>query len=355
MVATQWFIDYQNGSDSTGNGTSGNPYKTLKHLMTTHSHDTTNGDDIVMSGNVLEVLTESISTTVASNSWAPTNQFNQVTIRGAAGSATGFDGNATYSSDPGANFTMANLELRNSGTAAVVADATWIANCVIHNNLAQSSSTIAIGRLVNCYIYNVDCSSTYLLGGGFGQLQNCIVDFSSASGSLWLTICSYNAILLPGNGVNLKSNADHARFENNTFYYKSSATTNRIGLARASSSREYISYRNNLIVFETQNTGDVGLVLGNEDRGDTSNNAVLATTAYSTTYSGAFFQNETLSTNPFSSAPTGANDWSEWEPSTVGNNIDMSTLPFPQVIPRYKGAWQPTPINASPKHPLGRF
>lgn len=353
MVATQWFIDYENGSDSTGNGTSGNPYKTLKHLMTTHSHDTTNGDDIVMSGNSLEVLTESISTTVTNNSWAPTNQFNQVTIRGASGSATGFDGNATYSIDPGANCTIANLELKNTGTSAHVVYATWIVNCSIHNNLAQSGGSVVEGIMYNCHIYDVDTSGTYILP--FGVMYNSIMDVSLSSGALYFSGCRFSAILLPESGVTLKSNADSARIENNTFYYKSGATTNRNGIVRNGSSREYISYRNNIIIFETQNTGDVGIVFSNEDRGDSSNNAVLATTAYSTTYSGAVFQNETLSTNPFSSAPTGANNWSEWEPSTIGNNIDMSTLPFPQVIPRYKGAWQPTSVAASLKHPLGRF
>lgn len=345
MAATKWYVNYQSGSDTTGNGTSGNPYKTVKKLLDTETHDTTNGDEIIMSGNADEVLVEDLDTTFTSNSWYPTNQFNQVVIRGTAGSTTGFDGNVTYSTAVSNTYLhFINLEIKDSGATAYHINASRYYYCTIHNgNAVNTTYGLGTGFFNNCYIYDVAGSSGV---AGFPNFEGCIVNmknWTSGGNVFYVSHARNSAFLMPGDyDLRFFSNSDASVMSNNTIYYASGThSTARVGLKRSGTSREFQDYRQNLVVFGHTVTGDIGIQTDNEARTCRSN-LVYADTAFDVSYSGAFFDNHELTSNPFSTEPSGANDWSEWEPDSIsGTKIESSNLDYPHVIPRYAGAWQP--------------
>lgn len=359
MAATQWYVNYESGSDTTGNGTAGNPYKTVKKLLETQTHDTTNGNEIIMSGNADEVLAEALDTTFTSNSWYPTNQFDQVVIRGAVGSTTGFDGNATYSTAVSDGYLhFINLEIKDSGTSAFHINAGRYYYCTIHNgNAVNTAYGLNTGAFFNCYIYDVAGSSGV---AGFPIFEGCIVNlknWSSGSAYFYVNAARNSAFLMPGDyDLRFFSNSDGSVISNCTIYYASGTySTARTGLRRSSTSREFQAYQQNLLVFGHTVTGDVGIQTDNEARTCRSN-LVYADTAFNVSYSGAFFDNHELYSNPFSTEPTGANDWSEWEPDLIaGTKIKSPNMDYPHVIPRYAGAWQPFNRSETIKHPLARF
>jgi hypothetical protein len=358
MAATQWYVNYESGSDTTGNGTSGNPYKTVKKLLETQTHDATNGNEIIMSGNADEVLVEALDTTFTNNSWYPTNQLDQVVIRGTAGSTTGFDGNATYSTAVNNSYLhFINLEIKDSGTSAYHINSGRYYYCTIHNGNAVSTTYgLGSGFFNNCYIYDLAGSSGV---GAFPVFEGCIVNmknWTSGSTNFYVVHARNSAFLMPGDyGLRFLGNSDHGVVSNSTIYYASGThSTARVGLKRASTSREFQDYNQNLIVFGHTVTGDIGIQTDNEARTCRSN-LVYADTAFDVSYSGAFFDNQELYSNPFSTEPTGANDWSEWEPDLIAQTkVKSANMDYPHVIPRYAGAWQPT-STAAHKHPLGRF
>jgi len=345
MAATQWYVNYQSGSDTTGNGTSGNPYKTVKKLLDTETHDTTNGDEIIMSGNADEVLVEDLDTTFTNNSWYPTGWLNQVVIRGAVGSSTGFDGDATYSpavSDTDMQFV--NLEIKNSGTAGYHLNTGRYYYCTIHNNYAVNSNQgINSADMYNCYVHSLAASNAIVNQADFSGCIVNVKDVTSGSGNFNFNHASGSAFLFSGDrATSFRGFADGTAINNCTIYYASGTYSSaRVGLARLSTSREFQEYNQNILVFGHTVAGDIGIQTDNEARSCRSN-SVYADTGFGPSYSGAFFDNHELTSNPFSTEPTGANDWSEWEPDSIsGTKIESENLDYPHVIPRYAGAWQP--------------
>lgn len=362
MAATKWYVNYQSGSDTTGNGTSGSPYKTVKKLLDTQTHDTTNGDEIIMSGNADEVLVEDLDTTFTNNSWYPTNQFNQVVIRGAAGSSTGFDGNVTYTPAVSNGYLhFINLEIQNSGTNTYLTNAGRYYYCTVHNGYALSTSyALGSGQFFNCYVHSIAGNSGF---SAFAYFRGCIVnikDVTSGGTSFHVGDCVRSAFLLSGDRqTRMLINVDNAEVTNCTFYFASgSYSSARVGLERSSTSREFHDVNQNILVFGHTVTGDIGIETDNEARTCRSN-LVYAETGFDVSHSGAFFDNHELTSNPFSTEPTGANDWSEWEPDVIsGTKIESSNLDYPHAIPRYAGAWQPAASaggGTTTKHPLARF
>jgi len=347
MAATKYYIDYENGSDTTGDGLApGTAYKTAKKLIDTETWDSTNGIEVIMSGSALDVLTESLTTTLAANSWSPV-QAAHLTFRGESGSSTGFDGDATYGIiTSGSNISFYNLELTNTGSANILAYGSLrqvVANCYIHG-------TTGIG-ITNCPVVN---SHTYNIGGD-SHLQNCEAfycfcdNYNGTNHSTYVIRGRSNyycRILMYGaanNELGIYCNQDAQNQYFNTVLCPSGAGTVRKGI-RHTGAVEYNSIYGNLVVAENQNVGDIGI-------DTTETNILMHNAAYNWTTDYNYgvaeryqYGNESLSSNPFTTNPTGStNDLSAWEPDVVTGDLDSirSDTYFPSFSPPFKGSWQP--------------
>ncbi|MBK9219293.1 MAG: hypothetical protein IPL70_13265 [Uliginosibacterium sp.] len=60
---SQYYVDYGAGNDTTGNGTSGTPWKTIQTAVNTVTRDATNGDQININAGTAQVLAAALSLT----------------------------------------------------------------------------------------------------------------------------------------------------------------------------------------------------------------------------------------------------------------------------------------------------
>src|SRR5690242_15767610 len=58
---SDYYVDPLNGNDSTGTGTSGNPWQTTQKALNTITRNTTNGDRINIRNTASDVLTGALS------------------------------------------------------------------------------------------------------------------------------------------------------------------------------------------------------------------------------------------------------------------------------------------------------
>lgn len=347
MAATKYYIDYENGSDTTGDGLSpSTAYKTAKKLIDTETWDSTNGIEVIMSGSALDVLTESLTTTLTTNSWSPV-QAAHLTFRGESGSSTGFDGDATYGIiTSGSNISFYNLELTNTGSATILnfsAQRQAVSNCYIHGTTGIG---VTNANVVNCHSYNI---------GGDSHFQNCWAYFCFCDNYNGTNHSTYvirgadnfhNRILMYGganNELGIYCNQDYSKQFFNTVLCPSGVGTNRTGI-RHIGSVEYNSIYGNLVVAENQNTSDRGI--WTSETNILMHNAVYNwTTDYDFGVAERYqYGNEVLSSNPFTTNPTGStNDLSAWEPDVVTGDLDSirSDTYFPSFSPPFKGSWQP--------------
>jgi hypothetical protein len=115
---TETYVATTSGDDATGDGSSGNPFQTVQHVLDNVTRDTTNGDKIFVSGE--DVLSASLDFTT----WGSPTLTAKTVLRnwvGGPDGAGGLDGN-------NGNFALWNknhvsaigLNLHNTGTEKIV-------------------------------------------------------------------------------------------------------------------------------------------------------------------------------------------------------------------------------------------
>ncbi|MGB1707905.1 MAG: hypothetical protein ACPHF4_08785, partial [Rubripirellula sp.] len=353
-MADYW-INYQSGSDVTGNGTSGTPYKTIGAVFSNHAQSTP--DAYYMGGNQLEPLSTAIHDQMTANGWSP--DVGGHNFIGLDGSSTGFDGQGTVAimgsyNTTGVNFL--NLELANGYRASASplygaytgGRVSSFKNCYIHD-MENDGSTPAVQGLhiSGCRIENLTSS---LVGVNADTISNSFIDATS-NGQTGAVVTAVKAVKnfvkfqnQTGAIYNISSSA---LFESNTIYRVSGAT--QAANVRAVLTLHYGGNRdsgaafNNLIVLANSVTGDYGISSDNEGCFITDNSFYNVATHLRSTF-GTLPQvadpgvnNVTLASNPFASVPTHL--YSTWEPddsvsgiggriATQPGNVAYGKVPF---------------------------
>lgn len=215
MAPTNYYVDPVGGNDTTGNGTSGTPWKSVQNALNTITRDATNGDQI----NVKAGGTDTLSSALVLTTYGTPTLAAPLFIRGYTSAANdgGFGiveggGSVSVISASGANYLwFVDMKLGNTGANRIarVGIGGGYVNCEIYNSSAAGIQTGANNLVSGCYIH--DCATGIDGSAQPGFIYGCHFangatrDFTTAIDvSLANTICDGNILNLDGTSVGIK-------------------------------------------------------------------------------------------------------------------------------------------------------
>lgn len=359
MAITDYFVSPANGSDSTGNGTLGNPWKTTQHALNTITRNTNGGDRVNIQHGSPDILTATLSlTTYGTPAFGAPLVFQGYTSAQGDGGIGDVSGNGLYgilTSQPSYT-TFKDLHLHNCGANQILSLSAecLVEDCELDTSTANPgiSATGSLTTVRNNDIH--DCTAVAL------DAQNAVSNLVSAgagscvAGIRVRNIGRDNRVLCTGamNGLLVDLCAD-AR--NNSIY---SAGGSGAGIS-AESGNSLSDVIDN-IVEGFSGVGGLGI-------GDSSNHTIRmlcsnrvynCTTAYSLPNTPLFNDgnNLTLTASPFNSPSTGDLSLNS---NPNGGALCAGTYSYPSGFQggartqwRVIGAIQPAPpTNAPPNTP----
>lgn len=356
-----WYVDHENGSDSTGDGSSGSPYQTVEHLMATETKGT--NTQVIMSGNQLETLTAStpLSSTASTNSWTS----GQLEFCGAEGSSAGFNGNANTSIWTGStNVSFVNLTLHNTTGPALEGGGAGNIRCVVNGCYIYNAGTSGTTSMVYSFDHVLDCKLVCNESGVTRMIDAAVIavgnylEIGDSASALVNAIygpnyAHHNRILCEGaNTVSarrlifLDNDFQSASF--NTIIIEAGSGTGRTGIqCLGSGNDENYLVVGNLVCFANANSGDIAFRLGSSsEQGIFAHNRCYnAATAFSGTNIAQGYADNSSISNPFTIFPSD-DTIADWEPSSLAAGL-RAAYPNRAGVPDYAGAWQPANSDLS--------
>lgn len=322
---TQVYVDPSIAGNS-GTGTSGDPYGDLQYALDQTTRDSTNGDQFNIKAGTAEVLSSALSfATYGTPSVAAPCIFRGYTSTANDGGIAEIDGNGGNFAILGQDYTHAiDMNLHNTGTAAVVSLARSATNCEIHNSTG-GLVTAANCIVTKCHLYDCNAAAVIKCKSLFFSF---IDNTQTKATSIRLVDTTGQNFVAMGNIFVMGANAaqgidildDRALIVGNSFY-----STGGTGAAIAhGADRDLLVVMDNLIE-GFSGTGGAGIDGESRSEGHTviAGNAVYnCTTAYANSADYIFSEdNETLSASPFakSGSATYANRLTFFEPADTGN------------------------------------
>lgn len=255
------YCDNTNGNDSTGDGSSGTPYKTLQKCV-----DNAAGGDVIWIGDTsAQVL--STATSWASGWAAGTGETAYLTIRGwdySGGAGVAgigeIDGNAAaanvFSTTSTPNYVVL-LNLYMHDTTGYVLDGNgqrWhIIDCEVALGGGGGIDSMSNLKVINCHVHDNTGHGVRLSSSGL--LQGCFVTDNSgdnvACGGTFVVVTG-NLIKNPGT-ANIFSTQDDTTIINNTIV--GDGTSNNIGISIQTSGTGNGIFTNNIITDHAGGTG----------------------------------------------------------------------------------------------------
>lgn len=230
MAPTNYYVDPTAGNDTTGNGTSGTPWKSVQKALNTITRDTTNGDQI----NVKAGGTDTLSSALVLTTYGTPTAAAPLFIRGYTSAANdgGFGvieggGSVSVISASGANYLwFVDTKLGNTGANRVARIGTGggYINCEIYNSSAAGIQTGANNLVIQCYVH--DCATGIDGSAQPGFVYGCHFangatrDFTTViDASIANMIADGNIFNLDGSTVGIKiSNGINIIVKNNSIY-----------------------------------------------------------------------------------------------------------------------------------------
>lgn len=298
---TNYYVDPSGGSDTTGNGTSGNPWQTVQKALNTITRDTTNGDKI----NVKAGGTDTLSSALSFATYGTPSATAPLMIRGYTSSAddggigtiSGGGSVAIINSGSVADIKLVDMHLTNCGAATIVTlgGRSLLLNCELDTTTGGGfTSGTNNSSVINCFFHNIGaigCISQFV---AFCTFRNETNDFTNAiqtnqnpstvifniididGSSAGVNCLASNTVLMfnsifsnGGTGIGLKAVTTSNTALNNTVQGFSGA--GGIGLQANGSNVDIVGY--NLLYNNTTNTsitGDVNVNLANNDTAGSS-------------------------------------------------------------------------------------
>lgn len=331
MAVNEWYIDPVAGDDTTGDGSSGNPWQTLLYAIDTGTtRDATNGDAYNLADTGPDVLGTAINATTAYGSGTSAVPF---IIRGwdrgngGIGEISGGGSVAIFSALVGAD--LSNLKLHNCGSAAIITGSDFNLYNVEVTNTSGNGIVFSggnLGSVVRCNVHNIGgvgittrlavIKENYLKNGASQKFTTAI---SVTGGG---AVVNRNILSLDGSSSGIiVVVASTSEVKSNSV--RSSSGTG-VGIGFSGSGRSVIDFRHN-IVAGFSGSGGINFNL-------TTNNYVFlyggnasynGTTGYveSSVIHLNLGDNESLGANPFaeSGSDTFANRGVYFSPVDTGN------------------------------------
>ena len=358
MTMMEYYVDPSGGNDTTGNGTSGTPWKTVQKALDSITKNTTDGDRINVKDTADDVLTAELDFTSIGNYGLTYGLLIQgYTATAGDGGIGGISGGGTTSiistdrsyigfkdmhlHNTGANTilnisrgVLNNCEFNNSNSAtdAVQTDESSVSNCHFHD-LAAVGVSVGRGVVAGCYFeagatYEMDTCIELGTSGGADRNMFSIDGATDAIYSLsagWAFVTGNSILCNGGTGAGI-------RLENNV----------------------YVANVADNLVEGFSGAGGIGITKTSRDMSQYSNNSVYncTTALVSDDFGIIAYGNETLGASPFtkSGADTRANRHTYFAPADVGSVLGGSTIGLDRGAVPSSGSG-----TSSPKHPLARF
>lgn len=209
---TTYFVDPSIAGDS-GSGTIGSPYGDVKYAIDSNSWDATNGVKLCVKSGTSEILTENLITTLATNSWTPT-QTAPFMVRGYTsteddGGRGTLDGNGSisiFNSTTVDGVILVDMVLTNSGGAVLcVLDDYCLARNVLFSN-STGGRGVAFGNesfVIDCQVADVEgagSDASLIAVAAFSVIDRCFVD------SRGVTNAPDRALEISSTGVTVTNN-----------------------------------------------------------------------------------------------------------------------------------------------------
>lgn len=270
-MATEYYVDPTSGSDSTGNGTIGNPWKSIQYALNNITQDTTNGDRInVKAGASDDVLTA----TLTEGTYGTPTSGAPLIIQGYASAAgdqadetdfsqlAGISGGGSY----GINFSVVNVFLRdlrmhNADSVTNFCDLgndSAIVHCQFYDvtNGSVAGKVGIRGFIANCHVHSCSGTVGLMTQGQPSFIYACYVDATHASRDLSNPLSAWGGCIFLCNvvrqkddagavGINMKGGNNNACIHNTV--YCTGAAANIVGIDSGSASRTHHVIVNNYI------------------------------------------------------------------------------------------------------------
>ena len=350
---------------NSGTGTIGDPYGDLQYALDTMTRDATNGDRINIKSGTAEVLTGTLDFT----SYGGTSRTARLTLEGydstagdgGIGEINGNNGNFSITPTGNTNHAYKNLRCFNTGTAVVMNLDNYgsMENCEVSQSTGGGvlgQRTANVKNIDRCYFYDIAghavenvgrVANSYFCNGTTNKFTQCFKDTSTSNCQV-VTNCFFNL------------DSTSTAIDSFGLFAVNNSILGGNGSGSGIDATHSMLIHNNII-----EDFNLGIVINALDAALVTHNAFFSNTTNISYGSGADLisgtDNESLSSSPFAktgSLPTdftSASFWSDlyayFAPVDTGNVYSG----YPVGTNIAKGAVQPSRINASPKHPLGRF
>lgn len=177
---TNYYVDPLNGSDSTGNGTSGTPWKSVQKALNTITRDATNGDQINVRDTADDVLASSLNFgaygTPAANAPLVVRGYTSAAGDGGVGALNGNGLVAIVNQNvfvPPPYLYFIDLRLHNAGASNQIAightygNSMYFFRCKIEN-AGGGGIQLRVGMAIGCHFKNLGgiALDTLAFGGG---------------------------------------------------------------------------------------------------------------------------------------------------------------------------------------------
>lgn len=192
---SDYYVDPVGGSDSTGAGTSGNPWQTMQHALNTITRNTTNGDRINLKSSGPDVLTGTLSfVTYGSPTKSAPLLFEGYTSSAGDSGVGIIDGNASFSplDSSGISFHFSkNIHYKNAGARHVcnLGGSCGMDSCEVEGCTGAGHHAVNAGgastSINNCYIHNFQSHGIDMGGAGNIARGNYIDGTDSGGSPTW--------------------------------------------------------------------------------------------------------------------------------------------------------------------------
>lgn len=169
MALSEYYIDPASGNDSTGNGTSGTPWKTVQHALDTITRNATDGDRLNVKAGAADTLGAALSlTTYGTPTSAAPVVIQGYTSTAGDGGIGELNGGGTVGIVSGGKFYVwfADMKLGNCGSADVL-DVDYdaqILHCEIYGTSGFGIDPGTTLRCIGCWFH--DLTGTYAIDAG---------------------------------------------------------------------------------------------------------------------------------------------------------------------------------------------
>lgn len=172
MALSHYYVSPASGSDATGDGSIGTPWKTVQHALNNITRNATDGDQINVQAGAADVLSASLSlATYGTPTGAAPLVLRGYTSAAGDGGVGVLSGGGVCSiiAHVGLNYThLCDLRLTNTGANYVVGylyNYSSIVNCEVDTSSSHGILTNGVTRVVGCNIHDIGAHGIYAVPG----------------------------------------------------------------------------------------------------------------------------------------------------------------------------------------------